>query len=824
MRVFRSVLLTLLVGVFLMSLAPHIRGADMTARWFGGDGFWTNQNNWLHTPLLSNASYPSNGILTYDVEILGGTAELLWPTSFTLDKVTLGGGSLNNNGVITARDRIVWTNGNFGGNGTVIASNGVYVAGGESKESGNTFLIYGDSMLATSSFTAVWEWNNFGALEVEDGSSLIGILQNEGVIRKSASPGVANIQTLHQSGGRLDIEQGSVVMDNGRIGGRINIESNCSLKLGSSMEFTGVEITGRGRLHQVGYNSWITAFSNNVCSVDIKVDGGQFDVVGSWQLKSNATFVLNQTTLTGSGFVETSPSSTIEVIGGGFSSLGTIQITNIGTIRFIGPDSSHGSGRTLSYGYLELTNGITVDNGPGISSYLHNYGEIRKAGPGTCALKGNGIENHGLLRVDTGKLTLDTTGTNSGVFNISPNATLAVKAGTFAENTRFVGGGTNAVAIGATITGNVTNETYMRTYQDEDWIEGGIYGSGTVHINSPGTLEWSRGFLGCLIEVHPGGILAGGSGYFSPGFSKRINNRGTAYLSGNIVRHNGFFQNDGLTIVTNGCSFFEFLDHSPLLFENSGVLLITNGVFQLPQTITNRGAIHCTNATFRVPHFCNYGEATLSSTLDSAWVENRGTLRMRGSILGSLTNFGTLEIGSAFDALEVTNSVHFSENSVINLKIAGTTPATQFDQLRFREDAVLNGTLNIRFTNGFTPTLGQRFTLITWKQSHAFFSRIRGLNLGQGLRLAPIMSADGLEVVVVSAPGNVPATLNVRKSAANEFEVDWPASFQGFYLETTTNLTEPVWKVLKLTESGPIRLNLDAPQRFIRLRDPECCN
>jgi hypothetical protein len=85
------------------------------------------------------------------------------------------------------------------------------------------------------------------------------------------------------------------------------------------------------------------------------------------------------------------------------------------------------------------------------------------------------------------------------------------------------------------------------------------------------------------------------------------------------------------------------------------------------------------------------------------------------------------------------------------------------------------------------------------------------------------MSSDRLEVVVVNGPGNLPATLRVWKSAANEFEISWPSSFQGFYLETTTNLTNPVWEFLRLTETGPLSINFDAPQRFIRLRDPECC-
>jgi hypothetical protein len=821
MRAIRSVVSILFIGIFLMNQAPCIRAADVTAQWFGGYGFWTEGTNWMHTPVVSNASYPSNGALTYDVEILAGNVFVPAPVTLTVDKLTLGGGSLYHDSTLTAKDKVVWTNGNFSGNGTFLASNGIFVAGEDFKISSTTIQTYGDSLSAKSNRVAIWEWDNFGTFDIQDGSELFGIYKNEGVIRKRDSTGVASIESLYQSKGRLEIENGSVALKGGAVGGQINIQSNCALILPDHhITFAGTEIIGKGRI-QIAPHFSFEAISNNSCALDLHMIESTFYLSGSWQLRSNATLTLYRTALQGSGILGIPPGATVEILEGGFASLGWAYVTNTGTIRFVGPGSSYGTGRTLNYSYFELTNGITIDNGYGTTSYLHNYGEIRKAGPEICELKGEGIENHGLLRVDAGTLRFERSGTNDGAFNIAPGANLSVRSCTFAEGARFIGGGTNSIVDRVQVIGAITNQTRMRLY--DYFPPGAIWGPGTLHVSPPGVLDWGGGSLGCNVEIHPGAILLGGSRDFYAGFSQKIRNRGTAYLNGSIHWEQSDFQNDGVVVVTNGCLLYDSLFPSPKTFLNFGELLITNGVFQLPQTITNRGAIHCTNATFRVPHFCNHGDANISGTLDSSWVENHGTLRIKGTLLGSLTNFGTLEINESFETAEITNAVHLSTDSMINLNIGGTTPGTQFDQLRVRETVSLGGTLNVRLTNDFMPTLGQRFTLITWKDSHGFFSRIRGLNIGQGLRLVPVMTSDRLELVVMTAPTSSTLPLQVRQQASNQLQVTWPAPFQGFYLETTTNLTSAIWENLGLTDAEPAWFNFNTPQRFIRLRDPECC-
>src|SRR5687767_3129500 len=116
--------LTFAVAATLAGSHSLSHAANVTSRWFGGYGFWTERTNWLHTPTIPGADFPNNSALTYDVEISSGDVVVPAPVSLTVQKLRMGGTSLYHDYTITANDLITWMNGSLTGSGTLIASNG----------------------------------------------------------------------------------------------------------------------------------------------------------------------------------------------------------------------------------------------------------------------------------------------------------------------------------------------------------------------------------------------------------------------------------------------------------------------------------------------------------------------------------------------------------------------------------------------------------------------------------------------------------------------------------------------------------------------------
>ena len=64
--------------------------------------------------------------------------------------------------------------------------------------------------------------------------------------------------------------------------------------------------------------------------------------------------------------------------------------------------------------------------------------------------------------------------------------------------------------------------------------------------------------------------------------------------------------------------------------------------------------------------------------------------------------------------------------------------------------ASLNGTLNIAFTNGFTPQVGDKFTILTCRSLTGTFITVNVISSVQGLTLIPIYTGTQVTLVATS--------------------------------------------------------------------------
>ena len=143
------------------------------------------------------------------------------------------------------------------------------------------------------------------------------------------------------------------------------------------------------------------------------------------------------------------------------------------------------------------------------------------------------------------------------------------------------------------------------------------------------------------------------------------------------------------------------------------------------------------------------GSLTLSgtNTYSGGTMINGGTLAVNGSILGDVSvNYGGTLAGHGSVAGMATVSyggflspgngptgtgkialgaLTLSSGSQTNIKLAGTTPGSQYDQVQVTGSASLAGTLSVSLINGFAPQANETFDILTGSTPSGMFDTLQ---------------------------------------------------------------------------------------------------
>jgi hypothetical protein len=118
-------------------------------------------------------------------------------------------------------------------------------------------------------------------------------------------------------------------------------------------------------------------------------------------------------------------------------------------------------------------------------------------------------------------------------------------------------------------------------------------------------------------------------------------------------------------------------------------------------------------------------------------VMNNGTIQALTpghsfSLHGAFTNSGTLDV---LDGNTVTASAGFTQTSAGTLivHVGGPPAGNDFSKLAVTGTANLAGTLSIILANGFTPSAGDLYTIVTATTVNGTFDALTGTDLGNGL-------------------------------------------------------------------------------------------
>ena len=90
-----------------------------------------------------------------------------------------------------------------------------------------------------------------------------------------------------------------------------------------------------------------------------------------------------------------------------------------------------------------------------------------------------------------------------------------------------------------------------------------------------------------------------------------------------------------------------------------------------------------------------------------------------GSTTGNVEYAASYKVGNSPDAVSVQN-VLFDPTSTLVMEFAGDVPGSGYDQLDISGMATLNGTLDVEFLAGYTPSIGDSYDILSGKTTGSF--------------------------------------------------------------------------------------------------------
>jgi hypothetical protein len=202
-------------------------------------------------------------------------------------------------------------------------------------------------------------------------------------------------------------------------------------------------------------------------------------------------------------------------------------------------------------------------------------------------------------------------------------------------------------------------------------------------------------------------------------------------------------------------------------------------------------------------------------------INNAGTFRKSGGT-GTLTmssafvfgNQGTLQ--AQIGIIQLPNLYTETPSANLGVSLGGTTPGTQYGQIHFPSAPTFSGKFTVTTRNGFTPSPGNSFYVLSYPSASGNFIAMDGLDFGNGLRLEPHFVKTGLTLTTVNVPTSAELTLSIYRLPSSLL-VYWPIEFTGYQLYSTTNLATSVWTLMPLAGTNNIVVPTTSSPQYFRL-------
>ena len=123
-----------------------------------------------------------------------------------------------------------------------------------------------------------------------------------------------------------------------------------------------------------------------------------------------------------------------------------------------------------------------------------------------------------------------------------------------------------------------------------------------------------------------------------------------------------------------------------------------------------------------------------------------------GQVVGGVSLPGTIAPGDNLGTLSIVGNLTLANSSVVAIELGGTTVGVTFDMLNVSGTLVLDGVMNVTLANGFQPTAGMSFSVLTAGQISGAFDATTFPQIASGLTWHANVSSSS---VVLSISANV---------------------------------------------------------------------
>ncbi len=608
-----------------------------------------------------------------------------------------------------------------------------------------------------------------------------GTFSDEGTIKMTGS-GTATLSVFSAlNGGTIDVASGTLsiasVDSHWTGGGTLDAATGATLQLAPAAGGdNGIQLTGTYTGSGGG------AVELTAGGLEIGSSGATFDFPkGMFQWQAGSITLDLGGTLSNTGFLTLNNSGAITlstIAPGDMINTGEVDQTGAGNLSLFSGTFDNQAGATYD---ISGTGGVT--GGVGSAGTFSDEGTIKMAGSGTVTLSVPCDLNGGTIDVASG--TLATAGTGStwtgGTLDAAAGATLQLAQGNSSDMTltgTFTGSGAGQVQLssseiaigtaGATFNfpagmfqwtggfidrlpgeGTFTNAGFM-TLTGEDDTSGTFVNTGTITVtNSSLGLQLEPGDASL---VNSGTLIVTSTGQVQPlvpasGGNAFITNLagGTIQLQpggqigfGNIA---GPLTNQGLVQVTGG-SGIATIDTSA--FNNTGTVQVDSGALSFTSRV---GIPQISGTTLAAGTWEAQGGSSIDFATGTNLTTNQADVTLGGpgasipamanlatnagtfsvlsgatfSTAGNLSNTGALTIGPA-STLAVSGNYTQSAAGTLDIELGGTPASHQFGQLVVTGSAAPAGTLQAALVNGFGPSAGNSFKIITFASATGSFT------------------------------------------------------------------------------------------------------
>ncbi|MGB9336226.1 MAG: Ig-like domain repeat protein [Candidatus Acidiferrales bacterium] len=595
-----------------------------------------------------------------------------------------------------------------------------------------------------------------GTVLMQKGSSGTPILNN------TNAGSLVNVNNLIEGAGQIgnnglgfNNQAAGVVNANDVNGNALLINASNALNQGlleatgaGVLEFNVAVVNQGANIEAIGNNAFVELFNGTairggtltnaggtvetVASNGVTLDGstdGPFTLVGTYTEQLNSTTILVGTiNNTGTFFMNVTDGNNVVL-----QMNSTVTLTGGGTVTM-----SKGSTGTP---VLNNTNGGALVN---VNNLIQGAGQIGNNGLGFTnqaagVINANDVNGNALL-INANAAT------NHGLIE-------ATGAGVLEFNVAVVNAGANIEAIG--------HSAFVELFS------GATIRGGTL-TNAGGTFE-TVASNGVTLDGATQGQLTLVGTYTEQLNSTTqlvgtINNTGTFFL--NVTDGNNVVLQMNSTVMLTGGGTVTMSKGStgtPVLNNtNAGSLVNVNNLIQGAGQIGNNG-LGLTNQAAGV---INANQAGNTLTINPGGTfNNAGLVESTGTgvlqMTASVDNSGTILVGGS-PAPGTVNITNYTQESTgaYDAVLGGTTTSTQYSVLTVNNPPTLNGALNLIFANGFVPSVGNSFTILTAGSISGGFSSINSPAVPSGSAWS-ISYNGGHAVLSLIASSSLPQTLTV---------------------------------------------------------------